>query len=1221
MHKSYPKPNKKFIFYTVFLFCCCLYFTGNALSQTVISLGSGTTVSTTSGLTGISTTNDDSRVQYLIRASEIIAAGGHAGNLTSVSLYITAQPGRNISNFNIKMKHTTATVTTTTFETGATILYERNIEYAMNLPADSWRSFRFDTPFCWDGTRNIILEICFDNSANTAGGGLRVYAPGYNSSVYRVTNGGTAGCSLTTGASISTSRPQMKFEIEPPVPVSITVNTPSCASVSNSATNTISFSNVVTSSCPPSSTFEYSINNGASWSSSPTFNNLSPGVYNWAVRFAGYSSSLTGTAGISEVPVLSGPANVCVGSSINIEGTGEWSTSSLPTGGLISVVGGERVHIFTTSGTFTNNTGSNVYNAKVLVVGGGGGGGRRHAGGGGGGGLIYRTGVGVPNGSHTISIGAGGAGGSSFSGVNIGGKGTDGDPSSFGTLFTAYGGGGGGGNENGPGNNGGSGGGGSNATSGGAGFFGQGFKGGNHTINHASGCGGGGAGGAAVNSTSGSPGGPGVTLDISGNATTYAGGGGGGTNIATGSAGGIGGGGIGGNGGGGDGSTYLASRKGGDGIINTGGGGGGGGAYNGTANADNSGLGGSGGSGIVIVRYAFPAYTSSNPAIASVDPVTGTVTGIQSGTVTITYTTPAGCIATHQVTVNAPAGNPSSFGSNQWNVYAYEGNDPVLTANAYKGYYIQPNLDGGNEGINTSQFWENVNSPSYAGTTLNSGNLWNGCLVGVDNHTFVHKRKGFPCGTYKIKMQEWDDNVKVILNGTVVWSCGQWSGNNAGNFTAFGTSATSCTSIDPGTNYTLNPTSTILRIGGSDFIKLDAQSELEIQTFEFVGGSNLKMDIIPSMTTLSTLGTNSRMCPVSGTSFIDFVDDYGNLIASVNPNGNNLGSVTLTSYVDNDAATMFACNMPANPLYETAYMGRRWVIRATTAPTSAVSLRLPFNNSELTQLTAKANATTANLYDQITDRSSLTLSKYSGAIEDGSPVNNCGGGTTITVSQTGGGILSTIYPSISNAQYVTFNVNSFSELYLHGSSNASPLPVNLTHLSANCHTKMVLNWSTASEQNSLQFVVQKSRDMETWVFVQQIQAAGNSNTNMDYHIEDEHPFNGIAYYRLVQIDNDGVEKIYGPISTICSGISNSISVAPNPTQGSFTAEIFSLEVMPGTNIQLLDLTGKIIHERTLNITEGHNQILFNNMALTTGTYLLNVQTKKHLFNPIKIIMD
>ena len=59
-------------------------------------------------------------------------------------------------------------------------------------------------------------------------------------------------------------------------------------------------------------------------------------------------------------------------------------------------------------------------------------------------------------------------------------------------------------------------------------------------------------------------------------------------------------------------------------------------------------------------------WTSSNPAIGSVDPISGTVTGVASGSTTISYATSgAGCLATTVVTVNAggSAGTISGSGT------------------------------------------------------------------------------------------------------------------------------------------------------------------------------------------------------------------------------------------------------------------------------------------------------------------------------------------------------------------------------------------------------------------------------------------------------------------------------------------------------------------------------------------------------------------------------
>jgi len=346
---------------------------------------------------------------------------------------------------------------------------------------------------------------------------------------------------------------------------------------------------------------------------------------------------------------ITGTTTICAGSTTDLNTTDpDWT--SLPTGGTITTIGNERIHTFTTSGTFSSAQAVN--NAKVLVVAGGGGGGLRHAGGGGGGGLLYNNSLVVPAGGTTVNVGAGGAGVTAGTG-NVGAN--NGQNSQFGGGMISIGGGFGSCNGQAAGT-GGSGGGGSNNLSGQPGIAGQGNKGGNQGCSPSTtvsgcggacggcypfGCGGGGAGAAALNDpTQGSAGGIGLQFNISGANVFYAGGGGGGRDgAANGYAGGTGGGGA----GGGNSGTLAGSN----GLVNTGGGGGGGGANGGA-----SGVGGNGGSGIVIVRYTRPIWTSSNTSVATVDPLSGLVTGVSAGTTTITYNSPGGCSASTLVTVN-----------------------------------------------------------------------------------------------------------------------------------------------------------------------------------------------------------------------------------------------------------------------------------------------------------------------------------------------------------------------------------------------------------------------------------------------------------------------------------------------------------------------------------------------------------------------------------------
>ena len=262
----------------------------------------------------------------------------------------------------------------------------------------------------------------------------------------------------------------------------------------------------------------------------------------------------------------------------------------LPTGGTITTDGSDRIHTFTSSGSFVVPSGSSVSNIEYLVIAGGGGG-NGHGGGGAGG---YRCSVvGETSGqsssaesrltrsagSYTVTVGAGSASGTGSNSV-------------FDTITSN----GGGVGQNNTGGNGGSGGGGGGSGSnhpGGSGTSGQGYGGGSGRVAPSVDAGGGGGGAGASGATAtvsgtyayGANGGSGITSSITGSAVTRAGGGGGyGTD---GGSGGAGGGGTGRDATSADSSAPAANAT--DGTVNTGSGGGG--------------SGGAGGSGIVIIRY------------------------------------------------------------------------------------------------------------------------------------------------------------------------------------------------------------------------------------------------------------------------------------------------------------------------------------------------------------------------------------------------------------------------------------------------------------------------------------------------------------------------------------------------------------------------------------------------------------------------------------------
>ena len=281
-----------------------------------------------------------------------------------------------------------------------------------------------------------------------------------------------------------------------------------------------------------------------------------------------------------------------------------------------------KIATFTGPGTFCvsqggSASGSNTVDYLVVAGGGGGGTGCGGAGAGAAGGLRFSFpnpatgGLPVSAQGYAITVGAGGAKGCGAPAP--GENGTQGASSVFSSITSAGGGYGGKGSGTEPGGNGGSGGGGGRRGSAGSGNTpsvspSQGNPGGAGSGGPSGSYGGGGGGGpdGPGGSGSGNAGGNGAdgsALSITGSSVTYAGGGGGGGFPVPGNA--QSNGGAGGGGRGAPASLPLADM---DGTANTGGGGGGGSedpAYGPIVGSPNDSPGGTGGSGIVLIRYKF----------------------------------------------------------------------------------------------------------------------------------------------------------------------------------------------------------------------------------------------------------------------------------------------------------------------------------------------------------------------------------------------------------------------------------------------------------------------------------------------------------------------------------------------------------------------------------------------------------------------------------------
>jgi hypothetical protein len=379
---------------------------------------------------------------------------------------------------------------------------------------------------------------------------------------------------------------------------------------------------------------------------------------------------------------------------------------------------------------------------------------------------------------------------------------------------------------------------------------------------------------------------------------------------------------------------------------------------------------------------------------------------------------------------------------------------------------------------------------------------------------------------------------------------------------------------------------------------------------------------LPTISDNLAINGQTATCYVNHNNWVHFYNSTGNLLASINSNGQDLGNVTMSVGVSASAYQVPACDNPSNADFNQTVLGRSFVITPENQPATPVQVRLYIEDAEFTAYQSAA-AANQNENDGADNLSDMSLSKVSNGANSGNPMDYCDetNATVQFIEQAGSGDLSSVsnFDNFSDASYLTFTVGGFSEFFLMNNSDNSALPVNMTQFAANClDDKVQISWSTASELNASHYILQTSRDGQTWLHVAQIEAAGTTNQTTNYNYSDIN-FGALVYYRLVQIDTDGQQEIFGPISSNCALDNNVMTVHPNPSNDNFAVSIQTKESFENAVVELVDMSGRVVLSQTTDFNAGSTMLNFDGKALHAGTYFIRVQGQNDKFTPIRVV--
>lgn len=188
-------------------------------ASNVVTIGTGTnpSPSSTTDITPYQGFWHDGRMQMLFLASELTAMGIQPGLLSSLAFDVVQDNGQIYSSFTIKLE-----CTSITSHPGLGFLNVPNVVFTAGTvnPSLGWNTYNFQNTYEWDGTSNLLVEVCFDNTQWNDGDPVNYSPTAFQSTYYEFTDFST-GCTMNLGfGNIETNRPNVRFgncQLAPPV--------------------------------------------------------------------------------------------------------------------------------------------------------------------------------------------------------------------------------------------------------------------------------------------------------------------------------------------------------------------------------------------------------------------------------------------------------------------------------------------------------------------------------------------------------------------------------------------------------------------------------------------------------------------------------------------------------------------------------------------------------------------------------------------------------------------------------------------------------------------------------------------------------------------------------------------------------------------------------------------------------------------------------------------
>jgi hypothetical protein len=153
-----------------------------------------------------------------------------------------------------------------------------------------------------------------------------------------------------------------------------------------------------------------------------------------------------------------------------------------------------------------------------------------------------------------------------------------------------------------------------------------------------------------------------------------------------------------------------------------------------------------------------------------------------------------------------------------------------------------------------------------------------------------------------------------------------------------------------------------------------------------------------------------------------------------------------------------------------------------------------------------------------------------------------------------------------------------------------------------------------TESDNDHFLIERSQKGIALDSLATVAGAGDSNSPLDYYLTDHHPFDGLSYYRLSQIDYDGTIT-YFPVISVHTNLPTALSIHPNPGNGN-SFVIDNINVEPGLSVAIIDAQGREVYRS--KVMPDHGEVsrsidVTPSRPLNPGVYNVVITTHRNRY--------